>query len=112
MIFYILCFLLSVFIAAVSQVLLKKEALKPHKSVLSEYLNPMVIGAYFLFFMTTVIEIVAYKGIPLSLGPVLETTSYFYVTLFGVLIFKEKLTKRKLLALLVIVVGILIYSFS
>ncbi|NLG04071.1 MAG: multidrug ABC transporter [Clostridia bacterium] len=112
MIIYILCFLFSVFIAAVSQVLLKKEALKPHQSVVSEYLNPMVVGAYFLFFMTTVIEVIAYRGIPLSLGPVLETTSYFYVTLFGVLVFKEKLTRKKIAALILIIIGILIYSFS
>ena len=35
----------------------------------------------------TFLTMLAYKGIPLSLGPVLEATSYLYVTVFGVTIF-------------------------
>ena len=52
----------------------------------------------------------AYKGIPLSMGPVLEATSYIYVTIFGVTIFKEKLNRRKLIGLALIVLGIIVYS--
>lgn len=52
----------------------------------------------------------AYKGIPLSMGPVLEATSYIYITIFGVCIFKEKLNPKKIVALLLIVGGILVYS--
>ena len=44
------------------------------------------------------------------MGPVLEATSYIYVTFFGVVIFGEKLNRRKLFALLLIVTGIVIYS--
>ncbi|MBF1256822.1 MAG: multidrug ABC transporter, partial [Stomatobaculum longum] len=40
----------AVFIAALSQVLLKKAAMRPHRSVVEEYLNPQVIFAYGLFF--------------------------------------------------------------
>ena len=52
----------------------------------------------------------AYKGIPLSMGPVLEATSYIYITIFGVCIFKEKLNPKKIVALLLIVGDILVYS--
>ena len=52
----------------------------------------------------------AYKGIPLSLGPVLEATSYLYVTVFGVTIFREKFGAKKIIALALIVAGILVYS--
>ena len=55
-------------------------------------------------------SIYAYKGIPLSMGPVLEATSYIYVTVFGVTIFKEKLNRRKLIGLALIVLGIIVYS--
>ena len=44
------------------------------------------------------------------MGPVLESTSYIYVTFFGVTFFKEKLNGQKVLALLLIVGGILIYA--
>ncbi len=104
--------LVSVFIASVSQVMLKKSALKTYDSPLKEYLNPLVVFAYVLFLGTTLLSVLAYRGIPLSLGPVLEATGYVYVTLFGVLIFKERMTKGKLAALALIVAGIVIYALG
>ena len=60
------CILLAgVFISAISQVMLKKSAMKSYDSKLKEYLNPMVISAYLMFVGTTFLSIVAYKGIPL-----------------------------------------------
>ena len=102
--------LLGVFISAVSQVMLKKAAMKTYSSPIREYLNPLVIFAYVLFVGTTFLSILAYRGIPLSMGPVLEATSYIYVTIFGITIFKEKITGRKLLALILIISGIIVYS--
>lgn len=107
---YSLLLLFGVFISAVSQVLLKKEAAKEHSSFIAEYLNPAVITAYCMFFGSTLLSVFAYRGIPLSMGPVLEATSYIYVTFFGVKIFREKLDKKKLLALLLIIGGIAVYS--
>ena len=105
-------YLFGVFISAVSQVLLKKSEMKERKSRIQEYLNPLVITAYTIFFLATVLPIFSYRVVPLSLGPILEATSYLYVTAFGVLIFKEKLSARKISALVLIVVGITIYSLS
>lgn len=102
--------LLGVFISAVSQVILKKAAMKKYDSPIREYLNPQVIFAYMLFVGTTFLSILAYRGIPLSLGPVLEATSYLYVTFFGVTIFKEKINRKKLVALALILIGIVIYA--
>ena len=86
--------LFGVFIGAVSQVMLKKAAQKHYDSVLHEYLNPLVILAYALFVGTTLLSVLAYRGLPLSLGPVLEATSYLYVTFFGVTIFHEKMNRK------------------
>lgn len=105
---YIAVLLVGIFIGAVSQVLLKKASMKTYSSPLMEYLNPQVIFAYLLFFGTTLISVTAYKVIPLSLGAVLETTSYLYITFFSVVIFKEKLNSKKLLALLLIILGSMI----
>ena len=107
---YSLILLLGVFISAVSQVMLKKAALKKYDSPLKEYLNPLVIFAYVLFVGTTFLSILAYRGIPLSLGPVLEATGYIYVTVFGVKIFHEKINKKKLIALALIIAGVLVSS--
>lgn len=102
--------LFGTFISAVSQVMLKKSAMEEHQSLVNEYLNPMVIGAYVLFFLATLCSVIAYRGIPLSLGAVLESTSYLYVTWFGVKIFHESITGRKRTALALILSGIIIYS--
>lgn len=110
MIPYACLLLLGTFLASISQVMLKKAALRNYENKLQEYLNPLVIFAYIIFFGTTFLSIFAYRGIPLSMGPVLEATSYIYVTIFGVTIFKEKLNGRKLLALALIMGGILVYS--
>ena len=77
---------------------------------MQEYLNPLVIFAYVIFVGTTFMSIIAYKGIPLSMGPILEATSYIYVTFFGVKIFKEKMSKKKYTALALIILGIVVYS--
>ena len=106
------CFILfGVFISSISQVMLKKATLKSYDTPIKEYLNPLVIIAYILFGGTTLMSVIAYKVVPLSLGAALEATSYIYITFFGVIIFKEKLTIQKLFSLALIITGILVYSF-
>ncbi len=109
-IMYACVLLLGTFVASISQVLLKKASMKTYESKIKEYLNPQVIIAYTMFVLTTFMSIIAYKGIPLSMGPVLEATSYIYVTFFGVKIFHEKLNWKKVVALILIIGGIVIYS--
>ena len=107
-IFYSAILLFGVFISAISQVMLKKAAMKHYDSPVQEYMNPLVVFAYVLFVGTTFLSIIAYRGIPLSMGPLLEATSYIYITFFGVTIFKEKMNTKKVIALLLIVAGIVI----
>ena len=107
---YLMLYLGSVFLASVSQVLLKKAAGREHKSIIAEYLDWRVIVGYGLFLLCTMLTMIAYRGIPMSLGPVLETTGYIYVTVFGITIFNEKVNAKKLAALAIIIVGILIYA--
>ncbi len=112
LLFYSAILLLGTFISAISQVILKKASLKAYPSKVKEYLNFPVISAYAIFFLATLLSIVAYKVVPLSFGPILEATSYIYVTAFGVLFFKEKVTKKKIIALGLILAGIAIYAFG
>jgi drug/metabolite transporter (DMT)-like permease len=109
---YVAILLGAVLVSAVSQVLLKKEAMKPHTSVAREYLNVRVIAAYFLFFCSTLLSVYSYRGVPLSLGTVLESTSYIYITFFGVLVFKERINRKKLAALACIIAGIAVFAFA
>lgn len=104
--------LFGVFISGISQVLLKKSAGRQYSSAIREYLNPFVIVAYALFFGATLLSVYAYKGIPLSMGPILDATGYIYVTIFGITIFHERLNRRRVLALALIILGIVVYSLG
>ncbi len=107
---YILIFLCSVFISSVSQVLLKSSANKEHGNALKEYLNPKVIIAYGMFFLATLITILAYKYVPLSMGGILESSGYIFVAVLSYIFLHEKISKRKMLGLAVILLGILVFN--
>lgn len=107
---YACIMLFGTFISAISQVILKKAAGKTYENKIREYVNLPVISAYTIFVVATFLSVFAYKVVPLSMGPILEATSYIYITVFGVTIFKEKLTKRKVVALITIIAGIIVYS--
>ena len=107
---YIGMFLFSVFISSVSQIMLTASAGKEYDSKRKEYLNLPVITAYGLFFLSTVATVFAYKYVNLSFGPVLEATGYIWVTLLGSLILKEKVGKKKIAGLAVIIVGIIVFN--
>lgn len=109
---YALIFLSGVFFSAVSQVMLKISAQKTYSSRIKEYLNPFVIAAYAIFFGTTLLTVLAYKKVPLSMGPILESTGYIYVTIFGAVFFREKINIRKAAGLLLIIFGITVYAIS
>ncbi|SKA62371.1 hypothetical protein SAMN02745213_01253 [Succinivibrio dextrinosolvens DSM 3072] len=97
------------FISSLSQVLLKKAALNTYNTKIRAYLNLYVISAYTIFFVATIITIIAYKGIPLSMGPMLGATSYLYVTVLGNIFFNERINRRKIIGLFFIVLGIVIF---
>lgn len=108
---YYLLYLFSVLVASLSQVILKKSAMIHYETRLKEYLNPYVIGAYFFFFGSSLLTTFSYGGVPLTMGPVLESTGYIYVGILGVFILKERLSRRKIIGNLLIVGGIMIYAF-
>ncbi len=109
---YIGVFLVSVLIASVSQILLKQSADGQYESKVKEYLNIRVAAAYILLFASSLLTILAYRGVPLSMGPVLETTGYLWVTILGALILKERVNRRKVLGLTVIVCGVILSGIS
>lgn len=107
---YIIIFVASVFISSVSQTILKTSANESHENSWSEYLNFKVLIAYFLFFLSSFVTILAYRKIPLSLGPVLEASGYVFVSILGVIFLKEKIGKKKLIGLAAILLGIVVFN--
>ena len=109
---FILIYLLSVAISALSQILLKKSAKKQHNGFLREYLNPLVINAYALFLCSTLITMFALKVVPLSMAGIIESFGYIIVFVLSVLALKERITRKKLIGACLIVLGAIISSMQ
>jgi len=109
---YVYLFLFSVFVASLSQILLKKSALTDHKSFIKEYLNPLVIIAYTLFLFSTVVVIIAYKEIPVSIGVILESSGYIFVSILSYVFLKETLNIKQCFGLILILLGIFVCNIN
>ena len=108
----VIILLVSVLISSVSQILLKIEANKEHASRVKEYLNPLVIIAYVMFLGSTVLTMLALRHLPLSLQPMIESASYIFIAVMGYFLLKERFTKKKILGMALILLGIFIFSVN
>ena len=106
---FLLLALLSVTIASFSQVMLKMGAGKRYNSKIREYLNFYVITGYGMLFVSMVLTIVVYSHLSYLSVPVVEAVGYILVPVLSYFIFKEKLSKRKVLGILCILFGIMVY---
>ena len=107
---FVLAMLLSVTVASISQVLLKKSALKKYDRVVKEYLNFYVIGGYMLLFASMLLTVYAYSGMDYKYGPVIESLGNVFVLILSFLIFGEKIHRKKLIGVVCIMAGILIFN--
>lgn len=107
---YIILFLCSVFISSVSQVLLKSSANQKYENKLKEYLNPRVLGSYLLFFGATLTTVMAYRYVPLSLGGILESIGYIFVAILSYVFLREKISKSKMIGLVMILIGVMVFN--
>ena len=108
--FYSSVLVAGVFISSFSQVLLKKSALTPRKGFVQEYFNPYVIAAYSLFVAATFMTVYAFRGIPMSYGPILDGTGYLFVSIFGYVYFKERINVKQRIGIVAILAGIVIFA--
>lgn len=98
----------AAFLAAVSQIFLKKSAGKEHGGILGEYVNGYVITGYALLLLSLLMNMWAYQGMEYRFGPVINASSYVFVLILGRLFLHEKITTKKLWGNAVIILGILI----
>ena len=106
---FLLLAFFSVVIASFSQVILKMGAGRTYNSKIREYLNVYVITGYGMLFVSMVITVIVYSRLSYLSVPVIEAVGYVLVPVLSYFIFKEKFTKRKLLGIVFILTGIVIY---
>ena len=104
----VLIYLITPFLSAVSQLILKKAADNPRYTGLRAYLNLPVIGAYALFFGCMLLNVAALRTLDLTVASVLEASGYIYVMALSFFFMKEKITLRRLIGNCVIILGIVL----
>lgn len=60
--------------------------------------------------LSTLCTLVGYKGVNLTLSGILQGLSFVFVPIFSYLLLKEKINKQTLIGIVVIILGIAIYS--
>lgn len=102
----------GVFIASISQLLLKTAAQKTYRHWIYQYLNVRVIFGYGIMLVSTVCTVIAMRQVPLSTTPVWNSLGIIFAALWGRVIFHEKMHRKKKIGLLIVIVGIVIFSIQ
>ena len=109
MIYYIVV-ILSVFAAACAQMLLKQGARKKYIGFWRQSLNPWVIGGYVIMGGSLMLNIWCMsKGVQVKEVSVIESMSYLFVPVLAFILFREKLTVRKICAVAIIIGGVILF---
>lgn len=117
---YKLIVILAVFTAACAQMLLKKGAslTSVHSPegegrarwFIKQYLNPWVIGGYTIMGLVMLVNIWAMsRGVLLKEVGIIESLSYLFVPCLSWMIFGERLSWMKIVAIAIIMCGIVVF---
>ena len=107
---YYILVISSVFLAACAQMLLKQGARQQYATWWRQYMNGWVIGGYAIMLGTMVMNIFAMsKGVQIKELSIIESMSYLFVPALSFMIFKEKLTWRRICAIAIIIIGVIVF---
>ena len=107
---YIALVIFSVFAAACAQMLLKQGARQGYATFLRQYLNVWVMSGYAIMGGAMLLNIFCLsRGVMVKEVSIIESLSYLFVPILSLIFFKEKITLRKILAIVLIMVGIAIF---
>ena len=107
---YGLIALVVVAIAAGAQMLLKQGARQGYTPWWRQYLNPWVISGYTIMFASMVANIwCLHQGLQLKELSIIESMAYFFVPALSWLIFREPITRRKAVAIVIIIIGVIVF---
>jgi drug/metabolite transporter (DMT)-like permease len=105
---YLLFAFIAVLLTGVSQVLLKIGS-GHHDRHFQIYYNPVTISGYAVFLLVVLCSLIALKGLELKLFYAIASLNYAIVALLSVTLIHERLTWQKVAAILLIILGILIF---
>ena len=102
--------LISSLLGVASQMMLKHSARKNYPSWWREYINLWVIGGYGIMVLSLLINLWAiHIGVLAQEVSIIECINYLLIPLAAWWIFKEPITKRKMVAIGIIIVGVIVF---
>ena len=107
---YYIFVIVSVLVAAGAQMLLKQGAKKQYPTLLRQYLNPWVIGGYGIMGCSMLLNIFCLShGVQVKEVSIIEALSYLFVPMLSWVFFKERITWRKVGAISIIMLGVIVF---
>lgn len=102
--------ILSVFLASCAQMLLKQGARQQYDTWWRQYINGWVIGGYTIMLGAMLMNIFAMsRGVEVKEVSIIESMSYLFVPILSFIVFKERFTWRRVGAIAVIIIGIIVF---
>ena len=102
--------LISSLLGVASQMMLKHSARKNYPSWWREYINLWVIGGYGIMVLSQLINLWAiHIGVLAQEVSIIECINYLLIPLGAWWIFKEPITRRKMVAIGIIIVGVIVF---
>lgn len=105
--------LLSVLIAGIAQMILKKTAdANKSKNIIGKFVNCGVISGYAIMLLASLLNVFALKYMELKILPAIDAISYIYVPILSHVLLKEKITKKVIWGAVFIIIGIVFFSIK
>ena len=101
----------TAFASAVSQILLNMSAEKKYENRVKEYLNPWVVLSYMILAVVLVTNIYLLGFMNLKEENAIASLTYVFVLILSRIVLKEKITLKKILGNVLIIIGILIFIY-
>ncbi len=110
---YYLMAYLAVALTAMSQLLLKTGASRGKSAhPVKLFLNPFTAVAYVLFFIITLMNLYAYKMLPLKFAVILLPFTYILIWVLSFIFLKEKMNRNQLIGAGIIILGVVLFNLS
>ncbi len=101
--------ILGVTVASVSQLLLKNSAISRHGRWWHQFLNIRVMVSYGAMLFSILCSSLALTVLPLSMTPVFTAYGQILVYMLSIIVLKERVTRRSVMGLMLITIGILLF---
>jgi len=110
--YYLIAFL-AVFLTALGHVCFKLGATRePHRSTLTVYLNWYSVLAYAMMLGVTLLNLYAYKVLPLKVSVIIHPFTYIFIAAFSFLILSERISRSQVMGAGFVIIGLVVFNLE